>query len=169
VVHFLGARKSSDADRSNSNGRRLGICMCDNSKKSARKLETHMKDNVKLCVALVEIAAMSDAGLPFCRTCYICEGDSPLVFSAEPSLAQLDRIVRDPERCGFGQLKRASEEAETIMASGLEPYQDTVIQLDERSYRAINSGGQSEEDTEANIDLAEKNVTEAEAAFVEFT
>jgi hypothetical protein len=80
----------------------------------------------EICVALVEIAAMSDAGLPFCRTCYICEGEIPLVFTTEPLLAQLGRIVRDPEMCGFVQLKRASEEAEIVMASVLEPYQDVI-------------------------------------------
>jgi hypothetical protein len=59
------------------------------------------------------------------------------------------------------------------MASVLEPYQDAVdeanellrVQLEERNSGAMNSGGQSAEDTEANIDLAEKNVTEAEEAF----
>jgi hypothetical protein len=101
---------------------------------------------------------------------------TPLLYF---QLAQLDRIVRDPERCGFDQLKTAStsEEAETIMASVLEQHQDAVdetnellrVQLDGRNYRAMCSGGQSEENTEANIDLAEKNATEEDEAFVEFT
>jgi hypothetical protein len=100
----VGARKSSDADLiglTRTVDEWVLICVTkDSSKKSAPKLENHMKDKVELCVALVEIADMNDAGLPFCRTCYICEGDNPLVFY---------RIVRDPERCGFDQLKRASE------------------------------------------------------------
>jgi hypothetical protein len=103
VIHFLGARKSSDVDQSNSNDIPVGVCTCEKeySKKSVCKLETHMNDKVKLYVALVKIAAMVDAGLPLCHTCYICEGYSPLLFSVEPSVAQLGRSVRDPERCDF--------------------------------------------------------------------
>jgi hypothetical protein len=78
------------------------VCVSkDYSKKLAKKLDAHLNQDMKLCVGMVELAAVTDGGLPFCNNCYILEGDAPLVFTTNPCLKKLDSLVRDPYKFGF--------------------------------------------------------------------
>ena len=45
---------------------------------------------VHLGMAMVESAAISDFGKPFCISCYNLKGDSPLLLSAHDVLKNMD-------------------------------------------------------------------------------
>ena len=91
------------------------------SEKSSAKLSKHMKNPRFLADALVEGAAVSDAGESLCRITCIMEGDELIVFVGCQLLENFESNFLEMETMNFPSLGQAAKEAAAIVEKELSP------------------------------------------------
>jgi hypothetical protein len=114
---------------------------------SANELKTMMADPVTLAYTMIELAALSDVGEPFCRATYTLEGDAPLVFVAYEVLQELVGYVDGSSKFTYQRLHLAAKKAEDTMKAQQQPLYDdfeAAKSAVEECQKKVNSASKTE-------------------------
>ena len=99
------------------------------------------RNKAKLAMAMIETAAVSNAGHPFCKACYTLEGDSPLILSAQQEMNKLDNIL-DKESFPLPSVDMVVEKVARLFQEVHSYFGDELVAVEEK-YKSIQQHVQS--------------------------